>query len=243
MSGIWTFRRDKKEKMAAKQFENLKRNITDVRRLLEIHEIIAGKTAGYKHNVEVINKSGVVLLVASWEAFIEDLALTAFEAMLSKAKKVATFPNKVLTLASRDLKQSHDETQVWKLADSGWKTILRQHKDKIIEKHIGDFNTPRARQIDSLFQCLLGLNNLSSQWHWNRMSAVSAVKKLDSLVTLRGDIAHRVAASEKVYKGDVYGFIDFVHRLAVISSNRVRSFVYTRTKYEAWDPYYFGRTR
>ena len=242
MSETWTFRLGQKA-MAAKQFQNLKRNITDVRRLLEIHEIIAGKSAGYKHNVEVINKSGVVLLVASWEAFIEDLALTAFEAMLSKATKVATFPNKVLTLASRDLRQSPDETQVWKLAERGWKAVLRQHKNRILEKHIGDFNTPRARQIDSLFQCLVGLNHLSSHWHWKRMTPDSAVKKLDSLVTLRGDIAHRVAASEKVYKADVYDFIDFVHRLAVISSNRVRSFVYDRTKYEAWDPYYFGSTQ
>jgi hypothetical protein len=49
-------------------------NVAETERLIDIHSALTGKERGYRHNVEVLNKSGIVLLVACWEAFIEDLA-------------------------------------------------------------------------------------------------------------------------------------------------------------------------
>jgi len=61
-------------------------NVGEVKRILEIHREIAGKAPGRKRDVEVLNKSAVVLLVACWEAFIEDLAEAAFDFLLANAK-------------------------------------------------------------------------------------------------------------------------------------------------------------
>lgn len=77
-----------------KHMETLWENLGEVSRLYEIHTQISGHGPGYKHDVQVLNKSAVVLLVACWEAFIEDLALSAFDEMLEKAVEPDIFPPK-----------------------------------------------------------------------------------------------------------------------------------------------------
>ena len=62
---------------------------------MEIHTKIAGPTVGAKHNVEVLNKSAIVLLVACWEAYVEDLAGVSFRLLLRRAKRPDAFPSKV----------------------------------------------------------------------------------------------------------------------------------------------------
>ena len=52
---------------------SLKTNFQEIDRIIEIHGEISGSGPGYKHNVQVLNKSAIVLLLACWEAYIEDL--------------------------------------------------------------------------------------------------------------------------------------------------------------------------
>jgi hypothetical protein len=221
----------------------LVQNIEEVDRLLAIHEQIGGATRGRKHNLEVLNKSGIVLLVACWEAFIEDLASAAFDAMLMHATDHTIFPADVLAFASRDLKSAPDHREVWKLAGTGWKTVLQNHKAEVFKTYIGKLNTPKPKQIDSLFTTLIGISSLSSKWSWRGMSPDSAVEKLNRLVELRGSIAHRVAAAKSVHKSDVTAHVEFIYRLAVRSSNRTRAFVRARVKHRPWPTYYYGEIR
>jgi hypothetical protein len=144
---------------------NLLDNTDEVSRLVEIHAQVAGIGRGKKGGVEVLNKSAFVLLVACWESFVEELAIAGFDFLLKNAKKADVFPNKVLVLASKKLRQNSDETKVWKLAGSGWKQVLRNHRDRIIKKHTEPFNTPREANINNLFESLLGLKRISKNWY------------------------------------------------------------------------------
>ena len=56
-------------------FKLFDENVKEVRNLLDIHRKVAKKTPGRKYNVEVLNKSGVVLLVACWESYVEHLRI------------------------------------------------------------------------------------------------------------------------------------------------------------------------
>jgi hypothetical protein len=217
-------------------------NLAEVRRLLAIHEQLGGATPGRKHNLEVLNKSGIVLLVACWEAFIEDLASDAFDAMLTHAADHTVFPADVLTHSSRDLKSAPDNREVWKLAGTGWKAVLQQHRAELFKDYVGKFNSPKAKQIDALFASLIGISSLSQGWSWRRMSSEAAVDKLNRLVELRGSIAHRVAAAKSVHKADVTAHLEFLYRLAVRSSNRTLAFVLSRlgTKDKPWPRYRHG---
>lgn len=66
--------------------QTLQDNMSAVERLAKIHEEIAEPTVGRKAGVEVLNKSAIVLLVACWESYVEELAETAFEILLDRAK-------------------------------------------------------------------------------------------------------------------------------------------------------------
>ena len=174
--------------MATPHLDNLKSNRKQVRRLLEIHGIVAGKGVGYKHDVEVLHKSAIVLLVASWEAYVEDLATNAFEALLAAAKDHDIFPPDVLTSASSVLKKADNNREIWKLAGDGWKQVLKDHKLELFSQYIGKLNTPKPKQIDGLFHALIGISNISSRWHWKGMSEQDSADKLEGLIELRGSI-------------------------------------------------------
>lgn len=217
-------------------------NIAEVQRLLEIHEKMAGSSPGRKHNVEVLNKSAVVLLVACWEAFIEDLAAEAFNEMLKHATDHTVFPDDVLALASKKLKAAPDNREVWRIAGTGWRTVLADHKSELFKEYIGKLNTPKPKHIDALFGSLIGAQGLSQRWTWHTVTATKATDKLIQIVELRGSIAHRVAAAKSVRKATVNDYISFIYRLAVISSNRIRAFIFARTKQRVWHSYKFGKT-
>ena len=114
---------------------------------------------------------------------------------------------------------------MWELAGAGWRKVLQQHRDAILEQHTGKLNTPRPVQIASLFEKLIGLRDVTRHWHWEHMSATRARSYLDAPVTRRGEIAHRVTAGIPVHKRDVVKASRFVRRVSVISSNLTSLFL------------------
>ena len=42
--------------------------------MIEIHVLLGGSGQGRKYQLEVLNKSAVVLITAIWEAYCEDIA-------------------------------------------------------------------------------------------------------------------------------------------------------------------------
>ena len=223
---------------------SLQNNFVEIDRLLEIHKLIAGEGPGYKHNVQVLNKSGIVLLVACWEAYVEDLAKNAFDVMLKHAATPLKFPEHVLAIAAKEIKKG-ETTEIWSLSGDGWKQALVAHKQRILDKYTerNAFNTPSAKNIDKLFSELIGLTSLSSQWHWKGQSAETAQNRLGDLIELRGSIAHRVETAGSVSKTQVTKYKTMISRMAAISHNRVLAFVHGATAARPWRRYRYGKTR
>lgn len=122
-------------------------NVKEVDRLRGIHSQITTKGPGRKHNVEVLHKSAIVLLVACWEAFIEDLAASGLEHMIAKGTDHKVFPASVLERVS----STHAGLRAWDLAGDGWKTALRSNMKAVLAKTTGALNTPKTAQVDELF--------------------------------------------------------------------------------------------
>lgn len=232
-----------KPKIKVKHINNLIKNLEEVRTLLKIHVALTGKKRGNRSSVNVLNKSGIILIVACWEVFIEDVAKTAFVYMLNHAGTYDIFTKKVRTFASEDLINTQDKSAIWNLAGDGWKKILSNYSDKIINKYLGNFNTAKTEPIDELYENLIGLKSLSKYWHWKGMSNTSACSRLDNLATLRGDIAHRVKPDRPVLKVTVDESLDFIQNLAVITSNRVSLYVNYKTKSFPWGGVKYGNRR
>jgi hypothetical protein len=60
---------------------------------------------------------------------------------------------------------------------------------------------------------------------------------LDDLITLRGEIAHRVVSSRSVKKHEVTDAANLGLRLAATSSNTMRRFLMTRVNEEPWEEF------
>lgn len=209
-------------------------NLEEIGLLTGLHTAMTGSGPGRRHGVEVLNKSALVLLVASWEAYVEDLAESAFSFMLEHAETPSVFPNGVLAKAAKPLKEADNPKDLWLLAGDGWKEVLKDHQSAIVKSHIGKLNTPKPQQIDSLIDSLIGLKGLSSSWKWHGISNGNAKAQLEELVERRGEVAHRVKASTYVAKKYVNQMRVFLQRLACISSNRVRGHILRHTKEEPW---------
>jgi len=214
-------------------------NLKDVTRLRDIHGRITSKGPGRKHDVEVLHKSAIVLLVACWEAFVEDMIGATLEWMIRHAKDYKAFPVAVL----ERIASTHQGAKAWLLAGDGWKQVLRDNLKEVLARTTATLNTPRSEQVDALFEKTIGLKNLSKAWYWKGRSVDQSRQSLNDLVTLRGSIAHRVSGARHVRLKDVSDARDFVCRLAVKSHNAVCLHAHRFFSRTPWPLIKYGQTK
>jgi RiboL-PSP-HEPN len=213
-------------------------NVKEVDRLAAIHATVTKPGPGRKHNVEVLHKSGIVLLVACWEAFIEDLATNAIGAIAQAAPNPSFIPVEVRERIAARL----PGRRAWELAGDGWKNACRDHLKEVLGRTVGALNTPKTAQVDELFEKVVGLKGLSTHWRWRGRPQSSCRDLLDNLIVLRGSIAHRVTTATGVNKSNVLWAREFLFRLAVRSHNVVNRHVASLTGEEPWIPTHYGQT-
>jgi len=219
--------------------ERLRSNVAEVKRLVAIHGQLTGIGPGRRHDVQVLNKSAVLLVVASWESFIEALILSSAQFLSENAETIADIPDKTKLCISNRLKRENHDNAIWALAGLGWKEqILAEAKDRTSRLH-----TPKATNIDELFMSIIGLPKLSSHWHWPGAKHENVSARLSMLLDLRHEIAHGVETSRSVTKKYVEESNVFMIRLAAISSNRVRMHLIGITHKIPWYTFFKGAAR
>jgi hypothetical protein len=214
-------------------FEAFVDNAEHVVELIALH---AEKNKGKKthHTHEILTKSCVVLSVACWEAFLEDTAEKAVDFLVSKTDSPKKLPKELLKVVSTEIKSNKNELMVWELAGDGWKDVLKNHYKVMLRKHLGQFNTPRAGNVDDLFHVVLGMEKLSAVWFWKGMSNQNAKDMLSDIITLRGSIAHRVQTSQKVTRALADRYAVHLIFLAIKTNNKVRKYVHSITGEYPW---------
>ncbi|BCK86563.1 hypothetical protein MIZ01_0326 [Sideroxyarcus emersonii] len=215
-------------------FDDFLDNALQALELLKLHE---EKNSGKKthHTHEVLTKSCAVLLVACWEAFIEDAAEAGLSFIIDNVKSPTNLPKELLKSIALELKVDKNDIKVWELADGGWKLVAKSHYKAMLSKHLGPFNTPRAGNIDDLYKNVLGLETLSACWTWKHMPNKQSKDKLSALISLRGSIAHRINTSHKVTRKLVDGYASHLLFLAIKTNNRIRRHVYQSTGLYPWN--------
>jgi hypothetical protein len=222
---------------------NFKSNVTEALKLLDIHEEVTGDKRGRRYNVEILNKSCIVLITACWEAFVEDIVSSALQHMITNCTAPHSFPPKLLKIIAEELKSEKHELRIFDLSGDGWRKIMVEHKDKMINKYIGSFNTPRFGNVDLLMQNTLGINDLSSCWQWKSMSYHNARSRLNDYITLRGAIAHRLRTAKAVTKTQAVDYTVLIIRIAVKTSNHIRKHVHNITATYPWEEIGFATTK
>ena len=204
---------------------SLERNLSDVRLLLNLARQGANSFAT-KKAIEAVNRSAVVLTCASWETFVEDLAVDGLSFIHRNRHPADDLSPSTRAVASRTESRLKGQSNRW-----GTGLFMQKNRDTFL----GVFNTPKAAKVDALFKRALGMDSLSMQWSWRRVSAPKARQRLDAYVSLRGDIAHRTKGTIAVTKAQVVEFVELCERLGWLSCNAVRAWLLRETSKPPWD--------
>lgn len=180
---------------------------------MELHEQQGGASPGRRAaRLEVLNKSGVVLTCAVWEAYVEDLAAEVIEHFVQHGTP-ATLPTSLRRTVGKELKNAASADAPWRLAGRGWQRELRARLQGLQAQRNASLNTPKSKLVDEFFERALGIAGVSDQWRWENMTPERARTRLDEFVSLRGDIAHRSEAAATVKKTHVRHFRAHVRQL------------------------------
>lgn len=205
----------------------------DVSHLLAIHETLSGTERG-RRDLDVLNKSAIVLLCAFWEAYCEDLADDALHHLLSHSPNYSSIPKALQKRVAKELKGDPHELSPWKLAGDNWKAHLLSRLALLRSHRNFDWNNPRSANVDKLFDEVVGIDNVSSAWHWKHVDAQTNRKKLDDFVGLRGAIAHRGGPANYVKKFHVTRALMLIDRLIVCTDVYVFKQLRSMTGVEPW---------
>jgi RiboL-PSP-HEPN len=169
-----------------------------VERLLTIHKTLGGSGPGRRHNLEVLNKSAVVLTCAYWEAFIEDLAAEALEHLAEHSSSAQDVPQELQLSIAPELERQKHQLAMWQLADAQWRKLLRERADRITGVTDRSLSNPTSGKVDEFLSSQAGIVKVTDSWRWSSTTANAARRRLDEFVDLRNQIAHRGGPTDKV---------------------------------------------
>lgn len=160
---------------------SLEESLEDVDILLNVHRRVTGGRRGRRgRDANVLNRSGIVLATAAWEAFLEDVAQEAFTFLMRKARTHAAFPNALKVRVVDTLLPQSEKLRFWALAGEGYKPLLRRECAMLR----AGFHTPDSASYDDFLLRTVGLRGTS------RKLGTRLSKPLDRFVELRHRIAH-----------------------------------------------------
>jgi len=204
-------------------------NVKDIDNLVALHAAKGGTKPGRRYDLEVLNKSAIVLITSFWEAYCEDIAEEALEMIVQHAPDADALPNKIKAIIAKPLKEDKNDLAIWAISDEKWRAVLQSNFAALKDERNATFSTPKSFHVNKLFETGVGLTDMSSNWKWTGMTAAKAAKKLNDFVTMRGDIAHRGSATTSVQKAEVVEYLSLVKKLAAKTGGVVKKHVKTIT--------------
>lgn len=177
--------------MPSDAYNQFHRNLLDVDRLIEAHVTLnpeGGGRRGFGH----LTRSGVVMLCACWERYIEQVLLEAIGWICLDAAHPTDLPGAAQRQLSLHVRKHAHELRPLELANDGWLGLYHELAVEETEK----LNTPKSAQIDSMYDRFLGIQGLSNNWSLG-------IQEVDDFVSLRGDIAHNGREARYVQRAEL----------------------------------------
>lgn len=184
--------------MPSKSYQLFHKNLMDIQRLLDNHKTLSGQERG-KKALDHITRSGILLLVATWEVYIEELICESVGFLSKNIRDPNDLPVPVKKFLSDCIHNSKNEIEPFKLAGRGWSEFYREQAGHVTNA----LNTPKIEKIDKLFKDLLGVNIISRNF---------GLRTLNLIISTRGDIAHRVKLNKYVKPAILRGFMEDIRQ-------------------------------
>lgn len=155
--------------------------LPDVSHLIDAHRSL-NPTGRGRRKLGYITRSGVIMLCAAWELYVEDVIVEAAKHVVERAdthNELRSAIKKRLSLVAREHKHDHGPLE---LCGDGWRALYVASATK----DVASLNTPKFGDISILFKKWLDLMDVERDWDTTR-------DELNEFVRTRGEIAHRGA--------------------------------------------------
>lgn len=182
----------------------------DVENLLHFHEEVGGHGPGRRpDNLSSLNKSGIVLLCATWESYIEFVIMECAERDVKAASTPDRMRKSLSKLVANAIRTDKDDRAWQTVAGDGWRNVTLL----AVKSRVATLNTPKTANVSELFRGLLGVKDIENDWFWRRSKLGTAKTRLDEFVKLRGSIAHGEPRPANITKVQITAAQDLITRL------------------------------
>ena len=195
-----------------KCLNNFLKAMDDIRALLDLSSTDTGKERAL-----VIFRSAIVLMVASWEQYIEQLAESSVSILTARLRDASPMPEDVKqSVALFSVKEHRGNARefsksVWLFSDKGWKEAYAQY----CQASTSELNTASPAKLKELYKNILGIRDVTSAWVFDILSSNECSVRLDDLVNLRHDIAHGAnSRSHELSEGYIRNQVEFITKIA-----------------------------
>lgn len=191
--------------------------LTDVERIISSHGMLNHGGQG-RRGLGHITRSGVLMLCAAWELYIEEVMLEGviyFSKKLDSPKALSKFIQKEI---SSHVKESKHDLKPLELAGEGWKSLYRNHASEVLK----GLNTPKSSNLNPLFKRFLGVEELSESWSLGK-------EAINDFVSTRGDIAHQGSQAQYITINNLKNYKSQIETTTLDVDNMLAEFLCSNT--------------
>lgn len=141
----------------------------------------------------VLLKSSVVIAIAYWERFIEELLLegsTYISEGLRKPLDLPTIVKQKIALFAIDIDRNSNpeafSTSIWGFAGTGWADRYKQFTQALTER----LNTATPKNIRDSFNFVFGIRDIFKNWNTGKNDPKKELTLFNNFITKRHEIAH-----------------------------------------------------
>lgn len=175
--------------MSSKALQNFRKALLDSQHILALYESEHNNPMRtIPEHAEVLKRACLILAVTAWETYVEDLFTEQVPGRIDAAKSPEEFQKAFDQVAKRWLQRSKEDQAKTLLqwTGDGWKRYLQD----FFISCLTSLHTPNSTNLSKLFSLFLNVD-LQKHWAWHPYKFDAAAKRLDDIIKLRGQIAHR----------------------------------------------------
>ena len=204
--------------MPSKAYNRFTANLKYVNRILGTRKGFSLPSRRELSRLNYINRSALITLCASWEQYIEDVALNSVDVLLQCTDDPLDLPPLVQKAIGTYIKNLPSDLKRLKSAT----TDLKSTYDTCIKQAVRNFHSPTCKKTNTLLQ-------QSSRVTYKVFSdpkSCEYCKDLDGIIKTRNKMAHRVVRYGKpITQQEVDKNMQIIHRLATNTDNHLHKYL------------------
>lgn len=205
--------------MPSQAYRRFIHNAVDVDRLITSHGTLSSGTSG-KKALGHITRSGIVMLCAAWELYVEDLLIECSKYLAIQTEKPLNLPMPVQKHLAKKIRENKNELKPLELGGSGWRDVYVAY----CQNEVRAINTPKTTILIPIYQKFIGLNDVSSMW-------TIGGQYITDFVSVRGDIAHNGRSSSYINLWELIQYNDCIKLTAKEMDNKICDYVFQLVSY------------